>query len=225
MLQKFQQFSGFQTRRVVVSKAVAEDGRREIANLSMAIRAVQRDEETTNARLDDVRKKVTTLRDRLEVALPHVLKALEDVLQRVGVDANEVGEAAPVVSALRSLLADGDWAAKVPHPFVSQGSLQNTLETLQQDVQAWLEALRRDIVSALSGKADYGALRHLSEQMARHEAQAMPLMRTMASFAVEEPKANDAGLVRFPLGPGRCVSCDSKVDVKAEPVGSPILQR
>jgi len=204
-----------QDQTIDAARSLAEDGRREVSNLSLALRGVQRDSEIGAARIDGIRSDVSQLQARIEAALPQVMKALEQVLgQKVEVADKDLAGPVAEIEELQKVMAES--TSDAARRFVSQETLRKALEAVQADMQAWLEKLRQDILAAMVGKADNAALRSLSEQLDKQAE--TPMRRTLAQLP--PPSATDeAAFTRWPLI--RCVSCDKKVNMQSAGAGDP----
>jgi hypothetical protein len=189
------------------TKALVENGHHEVMNVSQVLRGVQRDSEINRGKIDDLKHAVGALRSHIDTTLPQVLQVIQGIVSKglnlpVGVDAQ--------LENIRHAVEEG--ATKdhsVPHPFVSQQALRETVEQLQKFIYEGLYKLHAEIESNIRGKADSHVVKCLSEQLTEHEKQ-FPLMRRALQDVHPERLAEGAALSRW--GEMRCVSCNSKVD-------------
>jgi len=210
------------------AQELAQDGRREVMNVTHALRGLQRDSEMGSAKLIDLKKEVKQMRTRVETVLPQALRVIDAVLKKAGVDGG-----AENVESLRALVAEGIDSTETPHPFVCQSIFQKAFEDLNGDVQSGLAKVNKD-VSALQGrKADFDALQDVSEKLATIQHQQLPAMKRyvqesiMAAMA-ESVADSAAGLHGGQYRPGqRCMSCDTLVDPRGTvgwPTSPPVGQ-
>jgi len=184
------------------AKQNSEEAKREVANLSRALRGVQRDGEVHGSKLLDIQKSLAEQQKRLEVALPQLLQSLEELLGA----GRQAGSEPDVAEGLRELLLPGGDSSKAP--FVSQSSLRQALDALQGEVQAWLSKLREDIQNVLRNKADTDLVRSIMGRLEQVQS---------SSAMLQVPdQGNDAAVVRVPLTQGRCVSCDAQIGMRFE---------
>eukprot|EP00930_Biecheleria_cincta_P032848 TRINITY_DN22764_c0_g1_i1.p1 TRINITY_DN22764_c0_g1~~TRINITY_DN22764_c0_g1_i1.p1 ORF type:complete len:1034 (+),score=287.96 TRINITY_DN22764_c0_g1_i1:56-3157(+) len=210
-----------QDQTIDAARSLAEDGRREVSNLSLALKGVQRDSEIGQARIESLRSDINQLQARLEVVLPQVVSALQGALGKPetkdAIAKRTKGQPAEELLALQSLLTETpvDSARR----FVSQDTLRKAMEAVQADMQAWLDKLRQDILAAMVGKADNVELRSLADQLDK-QAELSPGRRNLAPLYAGNAAADDAAIVRFPLQQGRCVSCNKQVNLKVDAMGN-----
>jgi hypothetical protein len=198
----------FSDEQALASKDTQEviaELRREVANISLAVKSVQRDDD--NAK--DFRRDLAVLRGRLEQALPKVCQAIEE-LSTSGpppaeseASSEQGGENSPSnVEALRALVR------KDAPPFVTQQVLNQAIKALQGELRWSLhqatEALRAELFGAMRYKADGNIVHQLAERV--QHVRVLPEGRPGRT-------ADDTSIVRWPLMRARCVSCDSPVEV------------
>eukprot|EP00931_Biecheleriopsis_adriatica_P021770 TRINITY_DN14144_c0_g1_i1.p1 TRINITY_DN14144_c0_g1~~TRINITY_DN14144_c0_g1_i1.p1 ORF type:complete len:997 (+),score=302.31 TRINITY_DN14144_c0_g1_i1:101-3091(+) len=196
-----------QEQTVDAARSLAEDGRREVSNLSLALKGVQKDTEIGAARMESLRSDVGSLQAKIEAALPQVLKALQEINGK----AEELGgpDSASIKAVQEATAVLSESNADSVRRFVSQDMLSQALRGVQTDMQTWLENLRQDILSAMVGKADNTALASLAEQL---EKQAENMRRPIAQLpATASVSTDEASFVRWPALPVRCVACNTKV--------------
>eukprot|EP00927_Polykrikos_kofoidii_P019644 TRINITY_DN19213_c0_g1_i1.p1 TRINITY_DN19213_c0_g1~~TRINITY_DN19213_c0_g1_i1.p1 ORF type:complete len:1164 (-),score=222.83 TRINITY_DN19213_c0_g1_i1:193-3684(-) len=192
------------------AKGLAEDSKREVMNVSLALRGVQRDAEVSGARIEDLRRGLAAQQSRLEAVLAQVLQAVEEITQHAGLASLSESRA---IQDLRVLVTEGDVSDTVPHPFVSQAALHQTIQSLQTEVQTLMQDLRKDLVDSVQGKADGAAVKCLSEQLAKQERQRW--VKTTLD-EVSDPKSASTDTAAGMRWPARCVSCDARVEPKVE---------
>ncbi len=182
--------------------------------MSTALRGVQKDSEVSVAKLNDLRKEVTTLQDRLASSLPQVLAVLEACLQQTN-DGKQ-----PLAGQDTSLRSAADSVKKLlggesSQTFVSLEIFRKSLGSNQQEMKEMIEKLQRDLAVNINAKADRDGLRALAEQMTKQEQNVLRMVRRLMAQTMEGgPQATDAALVRWPLiNQGKCIACDAKVDL------------
>lgn len=207
LMRRLQELQTAQDSDLDEAKNNSEEARREVANLSRALRGVQRDGEVHGSKLLDIQKSLSEQQKRLEVALPAFMQSLERLL---GSDLQAGGES-DVAAGLRALLLPGDGVDGSKAPFVSENGLRQALEALQGEVQAWLSKLREDISSVLRNKADTDLVRSIMEQLEQVQT---------TSPMIQNPDqgqfTDGAAILRVPLMQGRCVACDAQIGMRAE---------
>jgi len=183
-------------QEMMEAKAASEDALREVANVSQAMRGLQRDVSRSSDKLDDVVKLQNALRVRVEGALPKLLQVVDKLMhQGSGPEAGQEN--------LFKTLLDG----LNEESFVSQTLLRQALGNVQEEVQTWLLGLRTDILASMKGKADSVQLARLSTRL---DAAVAAAAQQMSSSAASYPVAPDA-LAAATRSPLRCLSCDSLV--------------
>eukprot|EP00445_Apocalathium_hangoei_P025936 CAMPEP_0203930768 /NCGR_PEP_ID=MMETSP0359-20131031/69439_1 /ASSEMBLY_ACC=CAM_ASM_000338 /TAXON_ID=268821 /ORGANISM="Scrippsiella Hangoei, Strain SHTV-5" /LENGTH=1096 /DNA_ID=CAMNT_0050859987 /DNA_START=128 /DNA_END=3418 /DNA_ORIENTATION=+ len=183
-------------QEMMEAKAASEDALREVANVSQAMRGLQRDVSRSSDKLDDVVKLHNALRVRVEGALPKLLQVVDKLMQQGS------GPEAGQENFFKTLL-DG----LNEESFVSQTLLRQALGNVQEEVQTWLQGLRTDILASMKGKADSVQLARLSTRL---DAAVAAAAQQLSSSAASYPAAPDA-LAAATRSPLRCLSCDSLV--------------
>eukprot|EP00928_Gymnodinium_smaydae_P042500 TRINITY_DN28607_c0_g1_i2.p1 TRINITY_DN28607_c0_g1~~TRINITY_DN28607_c0_g1_i2.p1 ORF type:complete len:1275 (-),score=297.81 TRINITY_DN28607_c0_g1_i2:103-3927(-) len=185
------------------AKLIADDGRREVMNVSQVLRGVQRDAELSGAKMDDLKLDVKRLRSHVDAALPQVVNIIENLMARLGPNA---GFTQDDIEGLKHVVEEA--ADKpAPHPFVSQSTLQKALDGLQKEVSGNVNQLRAEVLEVLRGKADGKALANLSQKLSLQE-QEIPSMKQALQELVPETKAENAAFLKQ----FRCVSCNTAIE-------------
>jgi hypothetical protein len=205
MMRKLQELQASQDSELDDLKYNSDEARREVANLSRALRGVQRDGEVHGSKLLDIQKSLAEQQKRLEVALPELLQSLEGLL---GSKRKSGGEP-DVAAGLRALLQPEGDSNKAP--FVSQNGLSQALETLQGQVQTWLSKLQEDIMNLLRNKADADLVKAIMDRL--EEVQSSSPMIHIPDQGVHD---GPAALMRVPMLQGRCVSCDAPIGLRMD---------
>eukprot|EP00929_Paragymnodinium_shiwhaense_P118648 TRINITY_DN90562_c0_g1_i1.p1 TRINITY_DN90562_c0_g1~~TRINITY_DN90562_c0_g1_i1.p1 ORF type:complete len:1111 (-),score=319.47 TRINITY_DN90562_c0_g1_i1:48-3380(-) len=149
------------------AKDIGDTGRREMGNISLALKGLQKDSEMSSSKISDLRRDLTSLKSRIEAALPQVLKTVEEVGKRAGIEAEKTG-----AEALRAVCTDKEALENaVPHPFVSQKVLSQQLDDLKTNMTVIVDALKNELTASVKAKADGEYVRGLAELMAKQEQQ------------------------------------------------------
>jgi len=215
----------------------AQDERREVENLFRALRGLQKDHELSSSKLEDVEVSLAALKAKVEQVLPQLLVAMEDLSQRQGRGGLGVGVAdgaggvdggdpsaqeaqrapSPYLAALRGFIDRN----AVPAPFASLDALSKGLQAAEDGTQDSLKELRKELLNVLAGKADEDALRKLAGQLESAYRELRSMFQQTMSAHLQESSVENAALVRLPLLPRRCVSCDKPVDLQFDQKFSP----
>lgn len=213
ILKKISDIQAKQQQSVQTALGLAEDGRREVTNLTAAVRGVQRDRDITVGNLDAVRRQTA----RLEAAMPNLLQLLEKVFMRIG-DVAQGDVLEDAAAECRRLLASPLVEVEPSKLFATEAMIHDAIADVRKDFKLQLEKLRKDIDAALSSKA-------VSEEVRLH-LEMLKLKINAVTFrseaAVERPGTTgmDAAMLRYPLvHQGRCASCNTKMDVITESAG------
>jgi len=204
------------------AKVMSEDARREVVNLSRALKGTQRDSEVNASKIDDLQRALAKVKTRFEAALPQVLQVVEELHRpaagaapAAGSEGAVAADVNPNVEGLRALLREssneGKTEVDAPHPFVSQNGLRRALDAMQGDVQAWLNKLREDLIAALQGKADSDTLRRAIEDLTNQVQTPQHVF-----LPPEVASAEGSAAMRFPVAQGRCLTCDTKVELRID---------
>jgi len=197
--------------------SVAEDGRKELENVTRAIRGIQRQGEQSVMRIDDIFQDQNKLSSRMQELMTKVLGTLCSIQERPNgnVDAADV----TVLSELTALADSMGTNKKV------EAQLENSLGLFRSDIVAQLGQLRTEMQDNLVRKANRIDLQSLITKvhcMAGPEAQPRPLRS-----ATPEVSSCGAGggrgspdQIMFTVGENaagvkwpRCLSCDTPVEV------------
>jgi chromosome segregation ATPase len=204
-----------------------ENNRRELDNLTRALRGSQRGEELTVARLEDLASLVSKLQSKVEAGLPPLLRAIGHLARTGGGGTGDTytdggaGGGEDSLAALQGLLFGSDGSGSW---FLTQTAFKEALGAFEDNLQEQLMMLRQAIATSLQTKADSGELRSLSSQLEalgqNFQLLSYRVFETRGSSKVQsEMSAENAAIFRLPLQ-GRCVSCDRKVDVAVDRGGN-----
>lgn len=177
-----------------------------IANFANAVRGLQRDADLQSGKVQDLAEGAR----RVDSALPQLVHMLESLIQQLGghgVDPDVLKGLSGVRDVLGMPAGDG------PHPFVSETLLRDAIEQAQAEVRKWLKKLQDEIHRALGSKADAAHLKMLSLEL---EATANRRSRSLPATPPDE-NVGFAAITRIPMGPARCIVCDSKVEAPRQP--------
>jgi prefoldin subunit 5 len=205
------------------------EAKREIANLSKAIKGTQRSLDLATSKIEDLSSAQNALKARLDVSLPHFLQALQSIAEHVGLDASQhisaacqdeqsdcakdrsaKGQEGLNIRALRELINSD----MIPQLFVSPDSLRQAVDALGGDLQARLNRLQHDVKDSFKGKADSEELQNLAWKLRELEHTLPSYFAQFDMHQSEEGIENPAG-VRWPMQPARCISCNAKADLVA----------
>lgn len=212
-----------QDMKHMVTQAYEEavDAKREIGNVSLAVKGVQRNVEMTTSKLEDTATAQEALKARMDVALPHLLRALESLARQIGPDGlscdvtgdveGNLSRKQPLdVDALRDLISSN----RLPELFVSPDMLKRAVETLSTDVKTKLGKLHQNMTDISQKKADNEDLRCLVSKLGAVENDMHSCFAAAEAQIVEDGVENPAG-ARWPLQPARCISCNAKAELVA----------
>jgi len=196
-------------------RSALADGKREMEHITKAVCALQHDSDRQASKTADLTSQEDELQGRVDKAFPQFVDAFAEIMQRLCInDADDADNSE--LPVLQGLLSEAGGQQGTPAAFVSHDSLRQTVETLQQDVQQWLKQLQEQILSALRDKADTSHVLSLAAKL--ESAGKQPLSRTLASLPdAASAKTNQGSCVRWPLQGGRCIACDTRIELPIDP--------
>jgi len=176
-----------------------------MANFANAVRFLQKDSEMNSGKVRDLSEHGV----KMDAALLQLLHMLDLLTKQLG----SQGAGSDVLNGLGSVknLLGMPPPGGGQEPFVSQASLDMAIDKSQADTQVRFLKLQEDVNNALGDKADAAHLRLLSMEM--EEAVRRP---RSVPCTPRNDRDGFAAISRVPVGPARCIVCDSKV-------GAPML--
>eukprot|EP00440_Ansanella_granifera_P066248 gb/GFBE01071855.1/.p1 GENE.gb/GFBE01071855.1/~~gb/GFBE01071855.1/.p1 ORF type:complete len:844 (+),score=181.09 gb/GFBE01071855.1/:1-2532(+) len=202
----------------------SDGSRRELDNLTRAVRGNQRAIDLTASKLEDLAGHFSKLHSRFEAALPQLLLLVTGLARRggggtgdtQGIDfSGEVTDNSPELDALASiknLLFGGIDGSGMP--FVSPSALQEALDAFEANFQNQLGTQFKEVLRSMSMKAEIDKFEAVAKQVQQMSQQLHALGQGVFKvMANQNTPSDNAAIFRIPLT-GRCVSCDKKVDVK-----------
>jgi len=145
-------FAGHKTKLEQEFKKNATAMRNEFENLSVVMKALQRDVENSGGKIQDLGKRVRQVEG--------------DVRGQVPGSANVSSEEQPLQEPSPRPSEKQDAAQEdPPTDYVSKNVLAHGLEELREEVRKWLELLRSSVLGALQTKADSDQLTDFAKQV------------------------------------------------------------
>lgn len=145
------------------ARASMGDALNEVANVSKALRMLQRDKDSQQARLEDLAKgqrDLTGLVENTRAALPKLRVALEELGKRLGGEAGDSGSTAQLSTVIQALDKETD-----EQPFVSPSALRAAVEAARDELRGEVDRLRNALAEAIDGKADASRLESLASRL------------------------------------------------------------
>jgi len=188
-----------------------EDGSREMANITHAVRGVQKDAERVSSKVDDLGAGLAALRGHVEAALPQLLSAMMEVAAQHGKATNVDDEAGS-----GDLLQAAHDACSREYTRTPVFASREAHETLQKIQRAMEDEFRKQLTQlkeemARQSNVGHDRLFHVNTRLQAAE-KSLPLLEQQLWQMAQSKESfvENPALTRVPLLEARCICCDQK---------------